>query len=133
MISIKPKRRLSAKLDMAPMIDIVFLLLIFFMLTANFMTQEGIKINLPNAKSITPQSEEEITVYIDSIGKVYLAGRELKYKDLYEELHSLIENSNNKLVIVKSDRNVILEKAVRVMDIAKDAGAEKLCIATEKP
>jgi len=133
MISIKPNRRLSAKLDMTPMIDIVFLLLIFFMLTANFMTQEGIKINLPNAKSITPQSEEEITVYINSAGKVYLVGRELNYKNLHDKLHSLIKNSNNKLVVVKSDRNVILEKAVRVMDIAKDAGAEKLCIATEKP
>jgi len=133
MISIKPNRRLSAKLDMTPMIDIVFLLLIFFMLTANFMTQEGIKINLPNAKSITPQSEEEITVYINSVGKVYLAGRELNYKNLYGKLHSLIKNSNNKLVVVKSDRNVILDKVVSVMDIAKDAGAEKLSIATEKP
>lgn len=133
MISIKTNRRLDASMNMTPIIDIVFLLLIFFMLTTNFITEEGIKVNLPHARSTTPQTDEDITVFVDKEGWAYIKGIKISHERLFDELRRLIGNNTEKLVVVKADREVILNKAVKVMDIAKDAGAAKLCIATEEP
>ena len=113
------------------MIDIVFLLLIFFLLTTNFMTQEGIKVKLPQARSTASQTQEDITIAISREGKIFIGEDELDESRLYDRLRSLIGHDAHKLVIVKADREIILNKAVKVMDIAKTAGAERLCIATE--
>ena len=131
MVDIKYKRKLDASLNMTPMIDIVFLLLIFFLLTTNFITEEGIQIKLPQAQSTAEQTQEDITVYISKEGKIYLGGKEFNESSLFNRLRDLIGKNRNKLVIVKADREIILNKAVKVMDIAKTAGAEKLCIATD--
>jgi len=131
MVEIKYRRKLDASLNMTPIIDIVFLLLIFFLLTTNFITEEGIKVNLPQAKSTTAQTQEDITVFISKEGKIFIRNAEMNESRLFDRLSALIANDPHKLVIVKADREVILNKAVKVMDIAKAAGAERLCIATE--
>ena len=131
MVEIKYRRKLNASLNMTPMIDIVFLLLIFFLLTTNFITEEGIKVKLPQARSTTAQTQEDITVFISKEGKIFIRNDELNESRLFDRLSALIGNDPHKLVIVKADREIILNKAVKVMDIAKSAGAERLCIATE--
>lgn len=114
------------------LIDIVFLLLIYFLLTTNFMVDEGIKIKLPQAKASKPQTEETITVYVDRDGRSYLNNREITIGELFKRLKEMIGGQKDTLVVVKADRGVILNKAVKVMDIAKAAGAGRLCLATEK-
>jgi biopolymer transport protein ExbD len=119
-------------MPLTSLIDIVFLLLIYFLLTTNFMVEEGIKIKFPQAKASAPQTEEVITVYVDKLGKAFLGNREVSYARLFDDLRELIKGRKNKLIVVRADRAVILNKAVKVMDIAKAAGAERLCLATEK-
>jgi len=131
MMEIKYRRKLDASLNMTPMIDIVFLLLIFFLLTTNFITEEGIKVKLPQAKSTTAQTQEDITMFISKDWKIFIRNDEMNESRLFDRLSALIGNDPHKLVIVKADREIILNKAVKVMDIAKAAGAERLCIATE--
>jgi len=131
MLEIKYQRRLDASLNMTPMIDIVFLLLIFFLLTTNFMTQEGIQVKLPQARSTASQTQEDITISISREGRIFIGEEEMDESRLYDRLRALIGHDAHKLVIVKADREIILNKAVKVMDIAKTAGAERLCIATE--
>jgi biopolymer transport protein ExbD len=131
MVEIKYHRKLDASLNMTPMIDIVFLLLIFFLLTTNFISAEGISVKLPQARSTTAQTQEDITVQISKAGEIYIRGERMNEGSLYDRLCTLIGNNAHKLVIIKADREIILNKAVKVMDIAKTAGAERLCIATE--
>ena len=131
MVEIKYRRKLDATLNMTPMIDIVFLLLIFFLLTTNFITEEGIKVKLPQARSTAAQTQEDITVVISKEGKIFIRNDEMNESRLFDRVSALIGNDPHKLVIVKADREIILNKAVKVMDIAKAAGAERLCIATE--
>ncbi len=114
------------------LIDIVFLLLIYFMLTTNFIVEEGIKIKLPNAHAAAPQVKQEITVVVDKNGRSYINGKKILTNDLYTKIKNLIGKDKDRLVIIKADKTVILNKAVRVMDIAKAAGASRLCLATEK-
>jgi biopolymer transport protein ExbD len=126
----RPRYRIQAPLT--ALIDIVFLLLIYFLLTTNFMVDEGIKIKLPQAKASKPQTEETITVYVDRNGKSYLNNREISTSELFKRLKEMIGDRKDKLVVVRADRGVILNKAVKVMDVAKAAGAGRLCLATEK-
>jgi len=119
-------------MPLTSLIDIVFLLLIYFLLTTNFMVDEGIKIKLPQAKASAPQTEQEITVYVDRDGRAFLENQEVSLAGLFDRLKEMIGDKENKLVVVRADRAVILNKAVKVMDVAKAAGAARLCLATEK-
>lgn len=114
------------------LIDIVFMLLIYFLLTTNFMVDEGIKIKLPRAKASTPQVSEEITVYVDKTGQAFIKEVPVAAEQLFSELKKRIGGRPDQLVVVKADRSLLLDKAVRVMDLAKAAGAGRLCLATEK-
>ncbi len=129
----KSKRaRYEVQMPLTPLIDIVFLLLVYFLLTTNFMVDEGIKIKLPQAKASAPQVEETITVYVDQHGKAFLGDQEMDISRLFERLREMIGDQKDKLVVVRADRAVILNRAVKVMDVVKAAGAGRLCLATEK-
>ncbi len=133
MLVFKPrKNRYQIQSPLTSLIDIVFLLLIYFMLTTNFIVEEGIKIKLPNAKASAPQVKQEITVFVDKHGTTYIANKEIPIDKLYTKIKKMINHDTDRLVVVKADKTVILNKAVRVMDIAKAAGASRLCLATEK-
>jgi biopolymer transport protein ExbD len=128
----KKRERAQVQVPLTSLIDIVFLLLVYFLLTTNFMVDEGIKIKLPQAKASAPQTEEVITVYVDEQGRAYLREREVPLNELFDRLREMIGTEKDKLVVIRADRSVILNHAVRVMDVAKAAGAGRLCLATEK-
>ena len=114
------------------LIDIVFLLLIYFLLTTNFMVDEGIKIKLPKANATSPQTQKEITIVVDQKGRAFLENREVPLNELFTVLKDRLQGKEDGLVIIKADRAIVLNKAVRVMDVAKAAGAGRLVLATEK-
>lgn len=128
----KKRPRYEIQMPLTSLIDIVFLLLIYFLLTTNFLVEEGIKIALPQARAGAPQTQEEITVYVDQEGRAYLKDEEIPADRLFTRLKEMIGGQKDRMVIVKADRAVILNHAVKVMDLAKAAGAGKLCLATEK-
>lgn len=128
----KKRPRYQIQVPLTALIDIVFLLLIYFLLTTNFMVDEGIKIKLPQAKASAPQTEQEITIYVDREGKAFLENQEVPLGNLFERLKEMIGGQEVRLVVIRADRGVILNKAVKVMDVAKAAGAGRLCLATEK-
>jgi len=102
------------------------------MLTTNFIVEEGITVKLPNAKAAAPQVKQEITIIVDKEGATYIANEKISIDNLYTQIRRMIGNETDRLVVVKADKTVILNKAVKVMDIAKAAGASRLCLATEK-
>ncbi len=126
------KDRYQMQSPLTSLIDIVFLLLIYFLLTTNFLVEEGITIKLPDAKASAPQIKQEITVTVDGEGMAYMADQEIPLDQLYTRIKDMIGKDKDRLVIIKADKTVILNKAVKVMDIAKAAGASRLSLATEK-
>lgn len=128
----RKRKRYEIKAPLTSLIDIVFMLLIYFLLTTNFMLDEGIQIKLPQAKAAAPQTQQEITIYVDREGKAFLMNKEIPLNTLFSELKKMIGGDKEKLVVIKADRSVILNKAVKIMDLAKAAGAGRLCLATEK-
>jgi biopolymer transport protein ExbD len=131
---VHPRRRPreQVQVPLTSLIDMVFLLLIYFLLTTNFMVEEGIDIKLPKAKAATPRSEEVLTVNVDRKGHIFIDGMELAENVLLDRLREMLGKRADKLVVVKADRDVVLDKAVKVLDLAKAAGAERLSLATEK-
>ncbi|MFP4347943.1 MAG: ExbD/TolR family protein [Desulfococcaceae bacterium] len=126
------KPRYPVQAPLTSLIDIVFLLLIYFLLTTNFMVEEGIDVKLPQAEAARTQTRKEITVHVDADGRTFLEGREVALNELFQALQSRIDGAEDRLVTIKADRSVILNQAVAVMDVAKTAGAGRLCLATEK-
>ena len=133
-MSLQPRKRKRYKIQapLTSLIDIVFMLLIYFLLTTNFMVDEGIKVKLPQAKAAAPQTQQEITIYVDRDGRAFFMDKEISLNILFSELKKMIGADKDRLVVIKADRAVILNKAVKVMDLAKAAGAGRLCLATEK-
>ena len=128
----KKRPRYQIQAPLTSLIDIVFMLLIYFLLTTNFMVDEGIKIKRPQASAAAPQTQREITVYVDKDGRAYLMDEEVALDDMFARVKTMIGSDPDRLVVIKADREVILNKAVKVMDIVKAAGAGRLCLATEK-
>ncbi|MBU4310414.1 biopolymer transporter ExbD [bacterium] len=124
------RRRISTRLNIAPLIDVVFLLLIFFMLSSHFVTQPGIKITLPSAITAKLHPEEDIIISITEDSNLYLNERLVTLENLLEQLRIEITKTEKKTVIIKADEKIDLGLAVKVMDIAKQADAQKLIIST---
>ncbi|MEA1933982.1 MAG: biopolymer transporter ExbD [Thermodesulfobacteriota bacterium] len=128
----KKRTPYQIQMPLTSLIDIIFMLLIYFLLTTNFMVDEGIKIKLPQAKAAAPQTQQEITVFVDQQGRAFLLNKHVPEDMLFKKLKEMIKGQKDRLVVIKADRSVVLNKAVKVMDIAKAAGAARLCLATEK-
>ena len=124
-------KKIRIHLDITPLIDIVLLLLVFFMLTANFIMQPGIKITLPQTVTAKPQEEENIIVFITEDNKIFLNDREIDIDELKDALEEELKTAEKKIVILKADEKINLGLAVKVMDIAKEAGTENLVISTQ--
>ena len=128
----KRNPRYTVQMPLTSLIDIVFLLLVYFLLTTNFMVDEGIDVKLPRAEASSPQTQTEITVYLDAEGRAFLENQPVTLNDLFKRIQKLVNGAEDRLVVIKADRAVVLDKAVQVMDVVKAAGAGRLCLATEK-
>ena len=125
------RKRVDTRLNIAPLIDVVFLLLIFFMLSAHFVTQPGIKLTLPTASTAKLHPEEDVIISITNDNDLYLNEEKVNLDNLLEKLRVKLNKSQKKTVIIKADEKIDLGLAVKVMDIAKRAEAEGLVISTK--
>ncbi len=125
------RRRVSTRLNIAPLIDVVFLLLIFFMLSSHFVTQPGIKITLPSAATAKLHAEEDIIISITEDSNLYLNEKLVTLENLLKQLKMEIVKTEKKTVIIKADEKIDLGLAVKVMDLARQAEAERLIISTK--
>ena len=114
------------------MTDLVFLLLIFFMLSSSFLIEPGIKLKLPKTKTAEIQAEKKLTVSITKDHNIYLNDSLIPLEELEQELRLLLPLEKERLLIVRADKEVKHGLVMEILDIAKLAGAEKLAVSTEK-
>ncbi|MES9829827.1 MAG: biopolymer transporter ExbD [Candidatus Thiodiazotropha sp.] len=128
------KRRSSQVLNLTPLIDIVFLLLVFFMLTAHFIEDEAIDIQLPVAESSQPSIDDDtVEVALLPNGELLVDGRAATLDNLEDTLRGALHAPNKRYVRLKGDQAAAFGAGVKVIDAARSAGAESLDILTEKP
>jgi biopolymer transport protein ExbD len=121
---------IKGELNMAPLIDVVLLQLIYFMLTSSFIMQPGIKINLPQAATTETVKEKEVVISVSETGVIF-------YKDVpttIEQLEALLsreaKKSSNLILILKGDKETKHGMVVSVMDTARKVGINRIAIAT---
>jgi len=117
----------AGKLDMTPLIDVVFLLLIFFMLTSSFVLQPGIKVSLPEAQSAEVIHQHENIITLTKNKHIYF-NEKLVLKDKLEQILAKIAK---KSIIIQADGSVPLEEVVFVWDICRRVGIQDLNILTK--
>jgi biopolymer transport protein ExbD len=119
--------------DIAPLIDIVFILLIFFLVTTTFVKQTGIEVERPrasHAEALTPRS---LRISIAPGGAIYTEGQQVSLRQLRQRVGRFLETEAEGSVIVLPDRRVPSGRLVEVMDAAKAAGAQDVAVAAERP
>ncbi len=127
------KRRVQfvkGHLDIAPLIDCIFLLLIFFLLTSNFIFQPGIKINLPKAVTSEVVQENTLVITVTSDNRFYLNEAPITYAELKNKLKR--EPGTKKPILIKADRDVALGKVINIWDFCRDIGITQINIATNQ-
>ena len=122
----------SASFNLTPLIDVVFLLLIFFMLTTTFVNLENrVKVNLPSGDFASAESSENIIVTITENNTIYFNGKLIDPLKLTESVAINIKDEPEKIVVLEADQNVLHGKVIRIMDLIKKGGAERIAIATQ--
>ena len=121
-----------AEINVTPLTDIFLVLLIIFMVTSTALTQQGTKVSLPRATAGGAEPSG-IIVTATADHRVELNGKPVPIEGLRAALEAAFQKGSERSVILQGDRNVVLEQAVQIMTVAKEAGAEKISIATAPP
>ncbi|MCP4650733.1 MAG: biopolymer transporter ExbD [PVC group bacterium] len=118
------------EINITPLVDMVFLLLIFFMLTSSFIVMPGIKINLPKAVTSEVIKDKNITITVNNKNVIYLEDKPITLKELADYLEGLIKTKQEKPLLIKADKDTQLGTVVRVWDICRKVGISQINIAT---
>lgn len=121
------------RVDLTPMVDVVFLLLIFFMISTTFVETPGLSINLPkSAAHQIKQKNKEVRVYLRADGTIFLEQEQIAMDALTAELQSYSEQAADTTFLLMADKDTLHGRVVQLMDVARSAGFTRLAIATEK-
>jgi len=121
----------KGRLDIAPLIDVVFLLLIFFMLTSSYIFQPGIKIDLPKAVTSEVIQEKNLIITVSAEGATYFNNLPVSLKQLKKQLSEAA--GQDRPLLIKADHQASLGKVVQIWDICREAGLTQINIATNQP
>ena len=124
------RARIHSHLDIAPLIDIVFLLLVFFMLTSTFLVPEAIELELPESGSATVTEITPITVALNSSGELTLNGDLVPLDQLRVTIEPLISGNTDVAITLKSDARTEVQQLLKVMDEIRAAGGSNVALAT---
>lgn len=127
-------KREEPRVDLTPMVDVVFLLLIFFMISTTFVETPGLSINLPEsgARSINKEPKE-FKVYVTKAGKIFFAKEELSLEQFRSRIAAQkVQDAKETTFLLLADADARHGIVVQLMDLARDAGFMKLAIATDK-
>jgi len=124
------RARIHSHLDIAPLIDIVFLLLVFFMLTSTFLVPEAVELELPESKSASVTDITPIIVSLNQTGKLALNGESIALEQLQQAIKPLIAQNVESTITLRSDARTEVQLLLKVMDEIRAAGGTNVGLAT---
>ncbi|MGA1847180.1 ExbD/TolR family protein [Deferribacter abyssi] len=120
------------EINLTPLIDVVFLLLIFFMVSTTFIYTNALKVDLPKAKGDEQTVNKNIVVVVDSNNQIFVGKKKVPKFALYRVMKDLKEKNPNIPIILQADKNAKHGTVVFVMDQCKKAGFDRFTIAVEE-
>lgn len=121
----------DATIDMTPMLDIVFIMLIFFIVTTVFVKEAGVNVNKPNGTLAVTPKNANIFIAVTEDGKVWMDKRQIDPDRIRANLERLMAEQPSDVIIIQADKNAEHGLVVEVMDQIKLAGIDRISIATE--
>ena len=112
--------------------DIVLLLVIFFLLTSQFVIQTGVKVKLPGSKTNEQSEPTQLIVTATSAGAIYIGSEQIGIDRLSEKLSEVTTNTNQNNLVIRADKTVQIQLVIDIIDAAKSVGIGKFTIETEK-
>jgi len=126
------KKEGEASVDMSPLIDMVFILLIFFMVSSTFVKDMKLDLERPGASSAKKASSKVIRVYIDNQTDTYIDGQPVKVWAIQGKLRDMLRASTESSVLVITDETIAVEKLIEVVDQCRMSGARDVAVSTKK-
>lgn len=129
---IRPKKQEVDSVDVSPLIDMVFILLIFFMVTTTFVKDMKLDLNRPSAASASKADSKIVRVYIDNTSQVYIDNQPVQLWAIQSKLRDLLRTATEKSVLVISDDSIPVETLIDVVDECRMSGAKDVAVSTSK-
>ena len=130
-MQLKTRQKRKVLINITSLIDVLFLLLIFFMVSSTFLEQPGIKLELPHAESAVVVEQKDYVLFVDKQGKMFLNDKEVVMDDLEAKMKDALPKMKDSALVLKADQDVSHGTVVRIMDIVKKSGIKKLIIGTK--
>jgi biopolymer transport protein ExbD len=129
-MQLRYRRKRRVTIDISAMIDVVFLLLLFFLVTTTFLESPGINLDLPEAKSSTSQQREQLTLMIDKNRRMFFNNEPITKNDFEPILAKALKEDATKTLVIQADQKTDYGLVVFFMDVARILGVKNLVIET---
>ena len=127
-----PDDGVVAEINVTPLTDVFLVLLVIFMVTSSVVANQGKNIDLPGAE-VSDTTPQGVMVEVTPDGAIVVNQSPVAEADLFETLEAALAESREKVVILRGDRQVLLGQAVNILDVAQQAGAKGIALATKPP
>lgn len=126
----REKRITKSIINLTPMVDMLFLILLFFLVTSSFIEQPNIKLELPSTRYASTSKVEERVLTISEDGKLFFQNKPVERKDLITVLKNAFLKQDDKTLVLRADKNVSYGAVIDIMDAAKGAGLRRIVAPT---
>jgi biopolymer transport protein ExbD len=121
----------ESEINLTPMLDVVFIMLIFFIVTANFIKEPGLEINRPDSETSEVQENAAILIAVGPIGEIYMDGRRTDARQVKANVVKLLADNPQGSVVIQADEKAMADTIIKVMDGAREAGVFNISLAAE--
>ncbi|MFT5669850.1 MAG: biopolymer transport protein ExbD, partial [Kangiellaceae bacterium] len=121
----------EANIDMTPMLDVVFIMLIFFIVTASFVKESGIDVNRPEASTAVKKDKASILVAISAKNEIWINKRRIDVRAVQANIERLHAENPQGSVVIQADKKSTTETLMKVLDATRAAGIDDAAVATE--
>lgn len=123
----------ESNIDITPMLDVVFIMLIFFIVTATFVKESGIDVNSPDAATAVKKEKANILIAINDKNEIWIDKRLVDIRSVRPNIERLHAENPQGSVVVQADKKSYTETLIKVMDAARSAGVYNIAIAAQEP
>jgi len=127
----KDKRKVS--FNLTSLIDVLFILIIFFTVSSTFLEQPGIELKLPEAESSEGHTAQKVIIYVDKDKNIFLNDNIVSVNNLVSEVQKLADMQSDKSIVLKADGDVTHGLVIEIMDLLRQQGIYQIIVSTSKP
>ncbi len=130
-MKIKMKNKPITSTSLVSMTDVVFLLLIFLLISSSFVTYNGIKVNIPSSTTIQKEVSKNVYLTLTIDDQIYINNNLSEWNSVVDDLKTIYEQTPESVILIQADQEIPLKKVIALIDVTKKAGCKKFFIATK--